>query len=189
MESFAERNGVDLIKVIKAIKMRPTHSNIIPRPGVGGYCLPRGGVPLGLQTHPRFRTATKCMDIDDTRIHVAQLARDASAISAATSRVPMCCSAEPAIARTWEHAVQRLGNSGRRAHEEMQQAKMHSPRPVCLPTGTNSRARTRTRLRAIVVTVLPEPERASDTRSPAGPVTGARGPSEPSSLPCRTNRT
>jgi len=26
---FAERNGVDLIKVIKAIKVRPTHSNII----------------------------------------------------------------------------------------------------------------------------------------------------------------
>ena len=31
---FAERNGVDLIKVIKAIKMRPTHSNII-FPGTG----------------------------------------------------------------------------------------------------------------------------------------------------------
>ncbi|MDP6045640.1 MAG: GDP-mannose dehydrogenase, partial [Phycisphaerae bacterium] len=31
---FAERNGVDLIKVIKAIGMRPTHSNIIfPGPG------------------------------------------------------------------------------------------------------------------------------------------------------------
>ena len=41
---FAERNGVDLIKVIKAIKMRPTHSNIIfPGPGVGGYCLPKDG--------------------------------------------------------------------------------------------------------------------------------------------------
>jgi hypothetical protein len=26
---FAERNGVDLIKVIKAIKVRPTHSNMI----------------------------------------------------------------------------------------------------------------------------------------------------------------
>jgi len=31
---FAERNGVDLIKVINAIKMRPTHSNMIfPGPG------------------------------------------------------------------------------------------------------------------------------------------------------------
>ena len=35
---FAERNGMDLIKVVQAIKMRPTHSNIIfPRPGIGGY--------------------------------------------------------------------------------------------------------------------------------------------------------
>ncbi|MHC4913409.1 MAG: nucleotide sugar dehydrogenase, partial [Planctomycetota bacterium] len=41
---FAERNGVDLIKVVKAIKVRPTHSNIIfPGPGIGGYCLPKDG--------------------------------------------------------------------------------------------------------------------------------------------------
>jgi nucleotide sugar dehydrogenase len=41
---FAERNGVDLIKVIDAIKVRPTHSNIIfPGPGIGGYCLPKDG--------------------------------------------------------------------------------------------------------------------------------------------------
>jgi len=41
---FAERNGVDLVKVIKAIKMRPTHSNMIfPGPGIGGYCLPKDG--------------------------------------------------------------------------------------------------------------------------------------------------
>ena len=41
---FSERNGVDLIKVIKAIKIRPTHNNIIfPGPGIGGYCLPKDG--------------------------------------------------------------------------------------------------------------------------------------------------
>ena len=41
---FAERNGVDLTKVIKAIKVRPTHSNMIfPGPGIGGYCLPKDG--------------------------------------------------------------------------------------------------------------------------------------------------
>jgi len=35
---FAETNGIDLIKVIEAIKVRPTHSNIIfPGPGIGGY--------------------------------------------------------------------------------------------------------------------------------------------------------
>ena len=41
---FAERNGVDIIKVIQAIKVRPTHSNMIfPGPGIGGYCLPKDG--------------------------------------------------------------------------------------------------------------------------------------------------
>jgi len=41
---YAERNGVDLIKVMKAIKVRPTHSNMIfPGPGIGGYCLPKDG--------------------------------------------------------------------------------------------------------------------------------------------------
>ena len=41
---FSERNGVDLIKVIQDIKVRPTHSNIIfPGPGIGGYCLPKDG--------------------------------------------------------------------------------------------------------------------------------------------------
>jgi UDP-N-acetyl-D-glucosamine dehydrogenase len=37
---FAEAVGVDLFEVIKAIRMRPTHSNIRqPGFGVGGYCL------------------------------------------------------------------------------------------------------------------------------------------------------
>ncbi len=41
---FAERNGVDLVKVVDAIKIRPTHSNMIfPGPGIGGYCLPKDG--------------------------------------------------------------------------------------------------------------------------------------------------
>ena len=41
---FAERNGVDIAKVIKAVKMRPTHNNMIfPGPGIGGYCLPKDG--------------------------------------------------------------------------------------------------------------------------------------------------
>jgi len=42
--NFCEKNGVDLIKVIKAIKMRPTHDNMMfPGPGIGGYCLPKDG--------------------------------------------------------------------------------------------------------------------------------------------------
>jgi nucleotide sugar dehydrogenase len=85
---FAERNGVDLIKVVKAIKMRPTHSNIIfPGPGVGGYCLPKdGGLGywayshiLGFDDADRvFKITPAAIDINDTRaLHVAELARDA----------------------------------------------------------------------------------------------------------------
>jgi len=85
---FAERNGVDLIKVIQAIKMRPTHSNIIfPGPGVGGYCLPKdGGLGYWAYRHilgfedgdDIFRITPTAIDINDTRaLHVAELTRDA----------------------------------------------------------------------------------------------------------------
>jgi UDP-N-acetyl-D-glucosamine dehydrogenase len=85
---FAERNGVDLIKVINAIKMRPTHSNIIfPGPGVGGYCLPKdGGLGywayrhiLGFEDGDHiFKITPTAIDINDTRaLHVAELVRDA----------------------------------------------------------------------------------------------------------------
>ena len=85
---FAERNGVDLIKVIQAIKMRPTHSNIIfPGPGIGGYCLPKdAGLGywaykhiLGFEDGDRvFRISPTAVDINDTRaLHVAELTRDA----------------------------------------------------------------------------------------------------------------
>ncbi len=85
---FAERNGVDLIKVIKAIKMRPTHSNIIfPGPGIGGYCLPKDG-GLGYWAYKHilgfedgdsvFKISPTAIDINDTRaLHVAELTRDA----------------------------------------------------------------------------------------------------------------
>ena len=83
---FAERNGVDLIKVIDAIKIRPTHSNIIfPGPGIGGYCLPKdGGLGLWAYRHIHgfeddiFKITPLAIDINDTRgLHVAQLTRDA----------------------------------------------------------------------------------------------------------------
>jgi nucleotide sugar dehydrogenase len=85
---FAELNGVDLIKVIKAIKMRPTHSNIIfPGPGIGGYCLPKdGGLGywayrhiLGFEDGDNvFKITPVAININDTRaIHVAELTRDA----------------------------------------------------------------------------------------------------------------
>lgn len=85
---FAERNGVDLIKVIKAIKMRPTHSNMIfPGPGIGGYCLPKdGGLGYWAYRHilgfedgdNLFKITPIAIDINDTRaLHVAELVRDA----------------------------------------------------------------------------------------------------------------
>jgi len=85
---FAERNGVDLVKVYKAIKVRPTHSNIIfPGPGIGGYCLPKdGGLGywayrhiLGFEDQDRvFRITPTAIDINDTRgLHAAELVRDA----------------------------------------------------------------------------------------------------------------
>ena len=83
---FAERNGVDLIKVIKAIKVRPTHSNMIfPGPGIGGYCLPKDG-GLGVWAYKHilgfeddiFKITPMAIDINDTRgLHVGQLTRDA----------------------------------------------------------------------------------------------------------------
>ena len=83
---FAERNGVDLIKVIKAIKVRPTHSNMIfPGPGIGGYCLPKdGGLGVWANRHilgfedDTFKMTPMAIDINDTRsLHAAQLVRDA----------------------------------------------------------------------------------------------------------------
>jgi len=83
---FAERNGVDLTKVIEAIKVRPTHSNMIfPGPGIGGYCLPKdGGLGVWAYRHIHgfeddiFKITPLAIDINDTRaLHVAQLVRDA----------------------------------------------------------------------------------------------------------------
>jgi UDP-N-acetyl-D-glucosamine dehydrogenase len=83
---FAERNGVDIMKVIKAVKIRPTHSNIIfPGPGIGGYCLPKdGGLGIWANRHilgfedDTFKITPMAIDINDTRsLHAAQLVRDA----------------------------------------------------------------------------------------------------------------
>jgi nucleotide sugar dehydrogenase len=83
---FAERNGVDLKKVIEAIKVRPTHSNMIfPGPGIGGYCLPKdGGLGVWAYRHIHgfeddiFKITPLAIDINDTRaLHAAQLVRDA----------------------------------------------------------------------------------------------------------------
>jgi len=83
---FAERNGVDIMKVIQAIKVRPTHSNMIfPGPGIGGYCLPKdGGLGVWAYRHLMgfeddiFKITPMAIDINDTRaLHAAELVRDA----------------------------------------------------------------------------------------------------------------
>lgn len=83
---FAEQNGVDLTKVIKAIKVRPTHSNLIfPGPGIGGYCLPKDG-GLGMWAYKHilgwhdniFKITPAAININDTRaLRAAQMVRDA----------------------------------------------------------------------------------------------------------------
>ncbi len=83
---FAEQNGVDIMKVIKAIRVRPTHNNMIfPGPGVGGYCLPKdGGLGIWAYRHilgfedDIFKITPLAIDINDTRaLHAAQMVRDA----------------------------------------------------------------------------------------------------------------
>jgi len=83
---FSEKNGVDLVKVIQAIKVRPTHSNIIfPGPGIGGYCLPKdGGLGIWAYRHlmgfeeDLFKITPAAININDTRaLHAAELTRDA----------------------------------------------------------------------------------------------------------------
>ena len=83
---FAETNGVDLIKVTNAIKVRPTHNNIIfPGPGIGGYCLPKdGGLGIWADKHLMgfendiFKITPEAININDTRgLHAARLVRDA----------------------------------------------------------------------------------------------------------------
>jgi nucleotide sugar dehydrogenase len=83
---FSERNGIDLLKVIEAIKMRPTHTNIMfPGPGIGGYCLPKDGA-LGMWAYKHilgfeddiFKITPLAIDINDTRsLHAATLVREA----------------------------------------------------------------------------------------------------------------
>ena len=83
---FSEQHGVDIIKVIEAIRDRPTHRNIMfPGPGIGGYCLPKDG-GLGVWAHQHllgfeneiFKLTPMAININDTRgLQAARLVRDA----------------------------------------------------------------------------------------------------------------
>jgi UDP-N-acetyl-D-glucosamine dehydrogenase len=83
---FAEKHGVDISKVIQAIKVRPTHSNLMfPGPGIGGYCLPKDGA-LGQwgvrhllgDEESAFPITTAAINVNDARgVHAAELVCDA----------------------------------------------------------------------------------------------------------------
>ncbi len=149
---FAERNGVDLIKVIQAIKMRPTHSNIIfPGPGIGGYCLPKdGGLGywaykhiLGFEDGDASSSITPtAIDINDTRgLHVAELTRDAlrnmGRYIAGADVLHLRRQLPPGRRR---HALQRLGDGRPQAHRDGRRA-CASTTPTST-TGTSWRTRT-----------------------------------------------
>ncbi len=77
---------MDILKVIEAIKVGPTHSNIMfPGPGTGGYCLPKDG-GLGIWAYQTllgfeddiFKITPQAIDINDTRaLQVFRLVGDA----------------------------------------------------------------------------------------------------------------
>ena len=155
---FAERNGVDLTKVITAIRMRPTHSNMIfPGPGIGGYCLPKDG-GLGYWAYQHilgFEDGDSVFKIRPRRststIRAACMSPSSSATRSgtwgATSRGPRCSSAGRATGRM----------SGTRDTAGRRWSCGSSPRwgPSCACTtptwniGTSSRCRKPTRPPAI----------------------------------------
>jgi UDP-N-acetyl-D-glucosamine dehydrogenase len=83
---YAEKTGVDLVKVVNAIKVRPTHCNILfAGPGVGGYCLPKDG-GLGVWAYRNilnfegdiFKITPLAININDTKaLHAADLVEEA----------------------------------------------------------------------------------------------------------------
>ena len=194
---FAERNGVDLIKVIKAIKVRPTHSNMIfPGPGIGGYCLPKDG-GLGMWAYKHlfgfeddiFHITPTAIDINDTRaLHVAELMRDALRnmgryVAGATS-----WSAAPATARTWATPA-TAAPSWSSASSRRWAPRSASTTPTWT-TGGSSRTRRPTPPRASPwARFFRNQEDVDGHARPAGPARRPARAPRPSSSPCGTRRT
>ena len=176
---FAERNGVDLIKVIKAIKMRPTHSNIIfPGPGIGGYCLPKDG-GLGYWAYKHilgfedgdsvFKITPTAIDINDTRgLHVAELTRDALRNMGhyiAGADVLICgASYRQDVGDTRysgsEMVVRKLTEMG---------AEMRDPRSVCRALVRVGKTGHLSRAGPLLETILPQPGRTGQRPRPERP--------------------
>ena len=125
---FAERNGVDLKKVIEAIKVRPTHSNIIfPGPGIGGYCLPKdGGLGVWAYRHifgfedDIFKITPLAIDINDSRsLHAPATGARRPAQHGQTDRRRRSAAAGRGLPRRrGRHPLQRLGDHRAQTHRD-----------------------------------------------------------------------
>jgi UDP-N-acetyl-D-glucosamine dehydrogenase len=134
---FAERHGVDLLKVIQAIKVRPTHSNLMfPGPGIGGYCLPKDGAlgqwgirQLLKDEELAFPITTAAININDARgVHAAELTCDALAAmgrAVAGARILICgCSYREDVGDTRYSGSELLA---RRLAELAAEIRVHDP--------------------------------------------------------------
>ena len=182
---FAERNGVDLVKVIQAIKVRPTHSNMIfPGPGIGGYCLPKdGGLGYWAYKHilgfedqdALFKITPTAIDINDTRgLHVAELVRDALRNMGryiAGAQVLLCgASYREDVGDTRysgsELVVAETHRDGRRRPR---------PRPLRRPLVRVREPGHLPRPRPLVGPLLPQPAGPGEPAGPEGPAQGPQG--------------
>ncbi len=63
--NYSDIIKIDLFNVIKSIKVRPTHSNMmVPGLGVGGYCLPKDGLFASKSSEKIFKRKIKFPFID-----------------------------------------------------------------------------------------------------------------------------
>jgi nucleotide sugar dehydrogenase len=68
---FAERAGVDLPAVIQAIRMRPTHRNLMrPGFGVGGYCLTKDPLWVGVSARDLLGITDLSFPFSETAVKV-----------------------------------------------------------------------------------------------------------------------
>jgi UDP-N-acetyl-D-glucosamine dehydrogenase len=68
---FAERAGINLPSVIQAIQMRPTHRNLMrPGFGVGGYCLTKDPLLLGVGARELFGFADLSFPFNEAAVKV-----------------------------------------------------------------------------------------------------------------------
>jgi nucleotide sugar dehydrogenase len=67
---FAEESGVNLFEIIDAIRLRPTHSNIMfPGIGVGGYCLTKDPLLANWSLKEHFKSSTN-LDFSERSVFI-----------------------------------------------------------------------------------------------------------------------